>query len=734
MSFPLQEGQIRWGKGLAAGLGGQYLPLAASDELAAEFAVQPELFHSHAGVAVGLPDFGSLLLVVHLSGDDGVLGGGVESRLAGSRQFAVDHPGGVGFGGNQAQRLLPHGVLTGQVVDFHLLSLIDAVAARRNMHRGVHRTVDFVTADGGILSSKLKPVSTARGWHMTQPYRRAAWRSHCGRLSTPDLSPLLWRGSESGRLSRRDTGQATPKETLPFWRQGVAGGTAVRVDWKAILPARFRSTMSMLTKTGTERSGRLRAVILLLAALALALMAIGLGAGLIRADDGGEAPATPAEVAAPAEVTAADGEATGAVIVGWEAVDSAAYYRIGWVALDDIPVAQSAGREWLDAFIFTDVGNLGQTEYAVLGLTPGQRYAFVVASVGNRFGAGAWSEWAYLTLAAGAATSCPTDGGTPPPPPAVTPAVTPTPSTVAPTPTPAPTPTQRPTRIIAPTPTPTPTPTPAPIPAGASALERAALVALYHATDGDNWGIDDHNWLSDKPLGEWYGVTTDNGGSIISLKMTAAGSDSSSGPLDPFAEPPLPTGEIPEELGNLTNLRQLILNMGSFEGGIPAELGRLTDLRELDLAGHQLTGALPAELGRLVNLESLHLYGNQLTGEIPAELGRLTDLRELFLAGHRLSGEIPAELGNLANLRELHLGSNRLTGEIPAELGNLANLVQLDLSGNHLTGEIPPDLGNLANLRELWLSGNQLTGCIPEELRHVSHIDLTESGMLFCGA
>ena len=38
--------------------------------------------------------------------------------------------------------------------------------------------------------------------------------------------------------------------------------------------------------------------------------------------------------------------------------------------------------------------------------------------------------------------------------------------------------------------------------------DRAALVALYEATDGANWKYD-YYWLSDVPLNEWYGVTTD---------------------------------------------------------------------------------------------------------------------------------------------------------------------------------------------------------------------------------
>ena len=40
------------------------------------------------------------------------------------------------------------------------------------------------------------------------------------------------------------------------------------------------------------------------------------------------------------------------------------------------------------------------------------------------------------------------------------------------------------------------------------ASDRAALIALYNATDGANW-TDNTNWLSNKALSEWNGVSTD---------------------------------------------------------------------------------------------------------------------------------------------------------------------------------------------------------------------------------
>lgn len=42
------------------------------------------------------------------------------------------------------------------------------------------------------------------------------------------------------------------------------------------------------------------------------------------------------------------------------------------------------------------------------------------------------------------------------------------------------------------------------------AKEREALIALYYATNGDQWK-NNTNWCSDKPLNEWYGVSGSNG-------------------------------------------------------------------------------------------------------------------------------------------------------------------------------------------------------------------------------
>ena len=66
----------------------------------------------------------------------------------------------------------------------------------------------------------------------------------------------------------------------------------------------------------------------------------------------------------------------------------------------------------------------------------------------------------------------------------------------------------------------------------------------------------------------------------------------------------------------------------------------------LHLYNNQLTGEIPVEIGNLTNLDHLYLYKNQLAGEIPSEIGNLINLTELSLGYNQLTGVIPEEICN----------------------------------------------------------------------------------------
>ena len=149
--------------------------------------------------------------------------------------------------------------------------------------------------------------------------------------------------------------------------------------------------------------------------------------------------------AAPQNVRAANGPNPGEANVAWNAVSDASYYRIGWIAMADYEAIKAAGGDWMEGFRFVDIANRNQTAHTVAHLTPGIRYAVIVASNDARYGSPQWSQWAFVTLNADG-SSCPAAAPMPTVTPTPTPTVTPTP-----TPTVTPTPTRtRPTRTFPP--------------------------------------------------------------------------------------------------------------------------------------------------------------------------------------------------------------------------------------------------------------------------------------------
>ena len=208
--------------------------------------------------------------------------------------------------------------------------------------------------------------------------------------------------------------------------------------------------------------------------------------------------ATPTTSASSVPVLTAQAGA-GVVELRWNAVSDAVSYAVyawwgedpGWQRLDD--------------------GGVTGTAYTHSNPTLGRTYWYSVCPVD---GNGDWGDCAGppFPSATVSAADTPTPTATVTPPPGATATATPT-ATVTATPTSTPTPPPGATA----TPTNTPTATPA-----SSARDRAALVAFYNATDGDNWTNND-NWLSEEPLGTWHGVTTDENGRVIILSFNNNG-------------------------------------------------------------------------------------------------------------------------------------------------------------------------------------------------------------------
>ncbi len=324
------------------------------------------------------------------------------------------------------------------------------------------------------------------------------------------------------------------------------------------------------------------------------------------------------------------------------------------------------------------------------------------------------------------------------------------------------------------------------IPPVCESPERNALVTLYKATGGANWTTNT-GWLTNEPIGTWYGVLMDASGSVTGLTLESNNL----------------LGSLPPEIGSLPNLVSLSLGSNSVSGQIPDDMGELLKMKKLDLSQNNLSGSIPAELGKLVQLERLDLGENELGGYVPRELVQLVNLNLLDLHGTHLCipsdsvfqewlqvvsdyqegqcqttdrdilvslyhatngpdwarqdgwlsdeplqhwdnvetnesgrvaklnffyngliGHLPPELVFLSALETLILSGNRLSGQIPPGIESLTQLKSLLLDSNRLSGSIPPALGEITTLNVLTLHNNQFSGSIPTQLGNLTNLTL----------
>ena len=277
-------------------------------------------------------------------------------------------------------------------------------------------------------------------------------------------------------------------------------------------------------------------------------------------------------------------------------------------------------------------------------------------------------------------------------------------------------------------------------------LNREALVALYDSTNGPNWKRND-NWLSDAPVGEWYGVTTDPAGLVVRIALR-----------DNALE-----GPVPAEVGDLADLRSLRLDHNQLSGPIPTELGQLESLVALWLSDNALTGPLPTEFADLDSLSGLWIGNNRLTGVVPTGLRDL-QLQFFEFAGNdglcvpgteefvswssgllSFAGPLCSEV-DIAALRILYettdgdnwtssegwLGDGLLSDWFGIETDAIGRVSELALSSNGLSGSLPRELGDLQGLTKLDVGGNELWGPLPQSLTNLSLEELRYANTELC--
>lgn len=162
------------------------------------------------------------------------------------------------------------------------------------------------------------------------------------------------------------------------------------------------------------------------------------------------------------------------------------------------------------------------------------------------------------------------------------------------------------------------------------ARAREGLMEFYRATDGDHWS-NNTNWGSDKPISEWFGVTThdrpyvhtlDLGYNNLKGELPSRGTFAKMGPTSQYNlfENQL-SGTIPEDWVHNLSLWGIVVDVNQLSGPLSAEFFEHPAFGRFEASGNNLTGSMPAGMARLMdNANVLNISGNDFSGDVPQEI------------------------------------------------------------------------------------------------------------------
>ena len=99
------------------------------------------------------------------------------------------------------------------------------------------------------------------------------------------------------------------------------------------------------------------------------------------------------------------------------------------------------------------------------------------------------------------------------------------------------------------------------------------------------------------------------------------------------------------------------------------ESGRLTlfDIYDYKIMGNTIRGKIPENIGDLTQLKKMNLAVHEISGDIPESIGNLGSLNFLYLYHNQLSGKIPESICNIfTNLDNFWIQFNLLCPPYPA--------------------------------------------------------------------
>jgi Leucine-rich repeat (LRR) protein len=156
---------------------------------------------------------------------------------------------------------------------------------------------------------------------------------------------------------------------------------------------------------------------------------------------------------------------------------------------------------------------------------------------------------------------------------------------------------------------------------------------------------------------------------------------------------------IPETFFQLP-LTNLILNKNNLTGELPNNLLNFTNIKEINLNNNKLSGKLLIPK----TLSTLYAENNNFNSIL--DITTNDSLEKLYLSGNDFNGDIFNSLTQFKNLKELNLNDNSKIEYIPSTLRDLSKLEILKINGTNIE-KFPYELFVLPNLMDIRIGSNR---------------------------
>ena len=135
------------------------------------------------------------------------------------------------------------------------------------------------------------------------------------------------------------------------------------------------------------------------------------------------------------------------------------------------------------------------------------------------------------------------------------------------------------------------------------------------------------------------------------------------------------TGSFPWSLFSHFNLVHIDMSDNLFTSGLTFDAGRFTfTLEYLDFSNNRIQSTMPGVLGELTNLKQLILNDNKIFGSLPDSIANMAALEVLDISRNTIGGRLSPLLANCQGLTELYLHGNQFTGDVPVTFSQLSSL------------------------------------------------------------